>query len=146
MTIDQATNARYGRIIVGLYVGLNAALLIGTSAVLWTFNSRAHSHGISPNGQFGFRTQHTLSSLRGWYVAQRAGFHFAAVAATVITVIVLALIVIAVVRRLNPLWLLLIPVLGGVAVGVSLVLAGHRADHAAVSVETPSRSASSNTT
>jgi hypothetical protein len=146
MTIDQTANARCGRIILGLYAGLNAVLLVGVSAVLWYFNARAHSHGISPNAQLGFRTQHTLASLRGWYVAQRAGFHFAAVAATVITVIVLALIAIAAVRRLNPWWILLVPAFGGVAVGVSLVLAGHQADHAAVSVEMPSKSAAANTT
>jgi hypothetical protein len=145
MTIDQTADARYGRIILGLYAGLNAVLLVGVSAVLWYFNARAHSHGISPNAQLGFRTQHTLASLHGWYVAQRAGFHLAAVAATVITVIVLAFIAIAAVRRLNPWWILLVPALGGVAVGVCLVVAGHRADAAAVSVEMP-RSASSNTT
>jgi hypothetical protein len=142
MTIDQTANARYGRIILGLYAALNAVLLVGVSAVLWYFNARAHSHGISPNAQLGFRTQHTLASLHGWYVAQRAGFHFAAVAATVITVIVLAFIAIAAVRRLNPWWILLVPALGGVAVGVCLVVAGHRADAAAVSVEMPSQSGS----
>ena len=137
MDIDQTVNARYGRIVLGLYAGFNGLLLLAACAILWWFNARAHRHGIAPNTTLGFRSQHTLASLHGWYVAQRVGFHFAAVATTVITVAVLVAIAVAFIRRLNPMWILVMPILGGVAVGVCVVLAGHRADHAAISVETP---------
>jgi hypothetical protein len=137
MDIDQTANARIGRIVLGVYAGFNAVLLVAVCGFLWLFNARAHRHGISPNTHLGFRTQHTLASLHGWYVGQRVGFHFAAIAVTVITVAVLAVLAVAFVGRLNPMWLLIVPVLGGIAVGVCIVLAGHRADHAAITVETP---------
>jgi hypothetical protein len=141
MTIDATVNARYGRIVLGLYAGFNALLLIGACAVLWYFNGQAHDHGISPNAKVGFRTQHTLASLHGWYVAQRAGFHFAAIAATVITVVVFVLVALAAVRRLSALWILIVPIVGGLAIGGCLILAGHKADAAAVSVEKPAAAA-----
>jgi hypothetical protein len=144
MNIDQTANARYGRIVLGVYAGFNGLLLVVACGVLWWLNARAHRHGISPNTSLGFRSQHTLASLHGWYVAQRVGFHFAAVAVTVITVAVLAVLAVAFVRRLNPMWVLIVPILGGIAAGVCIALAGHRADHAAITVETPtSRSAAS---
>jgi len=137
MDIDQTANARIGRIVLGVYAGFNGLLLVIACGVLWWLNTRAHHHGISPNTSLGFRSQHTLSSLHGWYVAQRVGFHFAAIAVTVITVAVLAVLAVAFVRRLNPMWVLLVPILGGIATGLCVVLAGHQADHAAISVETP---------
>ena len=145
MDIDQTVNARYGRIVLGLYAGFNGLLLLAASAILWWLNARAHRHGIAPNTTLGFRSQHTLASLHGWYVAQRVGFHFAAVATTVITVAVLVAIAVAFIRRLNPMWILVMPILGGVAVGVCVVLAGHRADHAAISVETPASASAAST-
>src|ERR1700761_1861592 len=107
----ETPNARYGRIVLGIYTALNGLLLIVGCAGAWFFNARANSHGIAPNTTLGFRSQHTLASLHGWYVAQRVGFHFAAVAATVITVAVFVIVAVALVRRLNPMWILVVPVL-----------------------------------
>ncbi|HEY1842466.1 MAG TPA: hypothetical protein VGG53_20060 [Mycobacterium sp.] len=76
-----------------------------------------------------------MASLHGWYVAQRVGFHFAAVATTVITVAVLVVVVVAYARRLNPMWIMIGPVVGGLAVGGCMIIAGQRADRAAVAVE-----------
>ena len=62
-----------------------------------------------------------------------------------LTVAVFVIIAVAIVRRLNPMWILVVPILGGVAVGVCLVIAGHRADHAAISVETPAPASAAST-
>lgn len=137
MDIDQTPNARYGRIVLRIYAALNGLLLIVTCAGLWFFAVRANSHGIPPNRSLGFRSQHTLASLHGWYVAQRVGFHFVAVAVTVVTAVVLVIITVAYIRRLNPMWILIVPIIGGIAVGVCFMIAGQKADHAAISVETP---------
>jgi hypothetical protein len=136
MYTDQTPNARYGRITLRIYMALNGLLLIIVCAGLWFFAARANSHGIPPNTSLGFRSQHSLASLHGWYVAQRVGFHFAAVADTVITVAVFALVAVAYIRRLNPMWILIVPVIGGLAVGVCFMIAGHYADKSAISVET----------
>jgi len=82
----QTPNARYGRIILGSYAALNGVLLVVVCAGAWILAARANSHGIAPNTTLGFRSEHTLTSLHGWYVAQRVGFHFVAVSATIITV------------------------------------------------------------
>jgi hypothetical protein len=133
----ETANARYGRIVLGIYTALNGLLLIVGCAGAWFFNARANSHGIAPNTTLGFRSQHTLASLHGWYVAQRVGFHFVAVAATAITVAVFVIVAVAFIRRLNALWIFIVPVIGAVALAVCFMIAGHRADHAAISVETP---------
>ena len=135
MYTDQTPNARYGRITLRIWTVSNGVLLIGVSAGLWFFAARANSHGIQPNTSLGFRSQRTLASLHGWYVAQRVGFQFAAVATTVITVAVLAIVAVAYIRRLNPMWIMLVPVIGALAVGACLIVAGQRADHAANAVE-----------
>jgi hypothetical protein len=133
---DQTPNARYGRISIRINAGLNLLLLTVICAGLWFLAARANSHGIPPNASLGFRSQHTLASLRGWYVAQRVGFHFAAVASTVVTAAVFAIVAVAYTRRVNPMWILIVPVVGGIAVAVCFMIAGQRADHAAISVET----------
>lgn len=97
----------------------------------------SEQHGIPPNPTLGFRSQHTLASLHGWYVAQRVGFHFAAVATSVVTAAVFAIIEVLYIRRSNPMWILIVPVIGGIAVGVCFIIAGQRADQAAISIETP---------
>lgn len=135
--IDHSAGRRSGRLVLGAYTGFNVVLLLSACSFLWLQRSRAYHHGIAPNTSVGFRSQHTLASLRGWYVAQRVGFSFAATAATVVAVIVVVAIAVAVVRGMNPVWIPVIPIVGGVAVGVCLVLAGHRADGAAAVVETP---------
>jgi hypothetical protein len=138
----ETANARYGRIVLGIYVALNGLLLIVACAGAWFFAARSNRHGIAPNTTLGFRSQHTLASLHGWYVAQRVGFHFVAVAATVITVAVFAIVAVALIRRLNALWIFIVPVIGAIALVVCFVIAGQRADRAAISVETsPSTSA-----
>src|SRR6202011_197062 len=38
-------------------------------------------------------------------------------------------------RRLNPMWIMIVPAIGGLAVGACLIIAGQRADRAAVAVE-----------
>lgn len=50
--------------------------------------------------------------------------------------VVPAILALVFVRRSNPMWMLILPIIGGIAVGVCFVIAGHRADHAAISVET----------
>jgi len=132
---DQTPNARYGRISIGLTAGFNLVLLIIACAGLWFLAARANRHGIAPSTTLGFRTQHTLASLHGWYVAQRVGFHFAAIATTIITVVVFAIVAAVYVRRLNPMWIMIVPIIGALAVAVCFMIAGQKADQAAVSVE-----------
>jgi flagellar basal body-associated protein FliL len=134
---DQTPNVRYGKITLLIYTALNVLLLVVICVGLWIFAARANSHGIPPNTHLGFRSQHTMASLHGWYVAQRVGFHFAAIADTVVTAVVFAILALVFVRRSNPIWILILPIIGGIAVGGCFVIAGHRADHAAISVETP---------
>ncbi|MGH3971199.1 MAG: hypothetical protein ACRDTV_24620 [Mycobacterium sp.] len=134
MYTDQTANARYGRITLRIYAALNGLLLIVVCAGLWFFTARANSHGIAPNTSLGFRSQHTLASLHGWYVAQRVGFHFAAIADTIVTVVVLAIMAVAYIR-FRPMWVLIAPIIGGIAIAVCVIIAGHHADRAAISVE-----------
>jgi len=137
MDIDQTPAARYRGRTMGFYLAFNGLLLVAVSAGSWFFAARANSHGIAPNTSLGFRSQHTLASLHGWYVAQRAGFHFAAIAATVITAAVFAIVAVALMRGLKPIWLMILPVVGQIAVAGCFIIAGHRADQAALTVETP---------
>jgi hypothetical protein len=132
MNIESTANAQYGRIVLVSYAALNGALLILVCAVLWFFAARANSDAIAPNTSLGFRSQHTLASLHGWYVAQRAGFHFAVVADTIVTVAVFAIVAWAFIRHLNPMWILITPIIGGIAIVMCLVIAGQKADHAAI--------------
>jgi Ni/Fe-hydrogenase subunit HybB-like protein len=37
----------------------------------------------------------------------------------------------------SPLWIVIVAVIGGIAVGVCFMIAGQKADHAAICVETP---------
>jgi len=136
MDIDQATNARYGRIVLGIYAAINAVTMIGAAIALWVLSARANHRGIDPNTSVGFRTQRTLASLRGWYAAQRVGFHFAAISTTVITVVVLVALV-ALLRRRKLWWIVPVPIVGGIAIGVVMIIAGQRAEHAAITVERP---------
>jgi hypothetical protein len=124
---------------------LNGFLLAVVCAGVWFLALRSSSHGIAPNTSLGFRSQHTLASLQGWYAAQRVGFHFAAVADTIITAAVFAIVAVAFIRRLNPMWILIVPVIGGIAVGVCFIIAGHQADHAAISVEIPAATTAEST-
>lgn len=134
---DQTPNARYGRITLRIYTALNVLVLIAVCAGSWIFAARANSRGIPPNTSLGFRSQHTMASLHGWYVAQRVGFHFAALAVTTVTVGVITILAVVFVRRSNPMWIFIVPVIGEIAVGACFMIAGHRADRAAISVETP---------
>ena len=104
---------------------------------MWYLRARANRHGIAPNTTLGFRIQATLASLHGWYVAQRTGFGFVADGHD---------------RRrrgrarhrrghLHParstlLWIFLAPAVGGVAIAICVMIAGQRADSAALRVET----------
>jgi hypothetical protein len=137
MDIDQATNARYGRIVLGIYAVINAVTLIGAAIGLWVLSARANHRGIAPNTSLGFRTQHTLASLHGWYVGQRVGFRFAAISTTVIAVAVLVVLAAALLRGRKLWWIVPVPIVGGIAVGVAMVIAGQRAEHAAITVERP---------
>jgi len=137
MNIDPEVNARYGKLTIGWYLAVNAFLLVVVAGGSWFFAARANSRGIPPNTALGFRSQHTLSSLHGWYVAQRVGFHFVAVAATVIAVIVFSVVTFAFIRRSNPMWMLFVPVVGDLAIVVCFIIAGQHADQAAISVEKP---------
>jgi len=135
MAIDRIPDARYGRPALWIFAGFNVLLLVGACGGSWILADSANHRGISPNTTTGFRSQHTLASLHGWYVAQRVGFRFAAVATTIILVIVVAVIVVALIRHLNPLWIVVAPIIGGLAVGLSVLAAGQRADRAATAVE-----------
>jgi hypothetical protein len=136
MYTNATPTARYG-VSLRVYLAINAVLLVGVCVFLWVLAGRADNHGISPNESLGFRSQSTLTSLHGWYVGQRVGFHFAAVAATLIVVAAFALVIVVFVRRRSPAWILLIPALAGLGIGLCMVAAGQRADKAATSVETP---------
>lgn len=132
-----AANARYGRIIMGAYTLINVLLLVSVVATAWIFTVRAHHHEISPNTTLGFRSQATLASLHGWYVAQRVGFQFVAIAATAVTVAVLLTMAIAYLRGPKPLWIFAAPAIGAAVIALSFMVAGERADAAATHVETP---------
>lgn len=110
-------NARYGRIVLGGYAALNGVLLVSVCVGTWILNAHANRHGIAPSTTVGFRSEHTLTSLHGWYVAQRVGFHFAAISTTIITVAVVGIVAVAFARRLNAVWILIVPIVGGLAVG-----------------------------
>ncbi len=120
--------------LVGLPVCFAETLFNQTS--LWLLAVRSSSNGIPPNTNLGFRTEHTLASAQGWYAAQPVGFHLAAVADSVITVAVFAIVAVLYIRRFNPRWILVVPVIGGIAVAVCFVIAGHYADQAATSTAT----------
>ncbi|WP_293003243.1 hypothetical protein [Mycobacterium sp.] len=132
-----AANARYGRIIMGVYTLVNVVLLVSLVVGAWIFTGRAHHHEIAPNTTLGFRSQATLASLHGWYVAQRVGFQFVAIAATAVTAAVLATIVIAYLRGPKPLWIFAAPAIGAAVIALSFMIAGERADAAATHIETP---------
>jgi NO-binding membrane sensor protein with MHYT domain len=68
-------------------------------------------------------------------VAQRVGFRFAAVANTVIVAAVFAIVGVAFIRRSNPMWILIVPAIGGLGVAGCFMSAGHYANMAAISVE-----------
>jgi hypothetical protein len=131
----QTPNARYPKTI-HFYAALNGLLLILGCAVLWYLAARSSSNGIPPNTSLGFRDQHTLASAQGWYAAQRVGFHLTAVVDTVITAVALAIAAVAYVRRFHPIWILIIPAIGGLAIAVCFMIAGHYADQAAILVAT----------
>jgi hypothetical protein len=114
-----------------VYAVFNGLLLAAICVGLWLLAAQANSNRIPPNRALGFRDGQTLASEHGWYAAQRVGFHIGAVAATIITVAVLAVLVVAYLRRLHPAWALIAPIIGGVAVAVAMVVAGQYADDAA---------------
>lgn len=132
----QAANARYGRIVIRFYVAFHGLLLTVVCVGVWFLAARSNSNGIPPNTSLGFRTQHTLASAQGWYAAQRVGFHIGAVAVTVITAAMVAVVAVAYIRRLNPMWILIAPVIGGLAIAASFMIAGRYADHAATTITT----------
>lgn len=94
-------NARYGGVGLRVYAVVNALLLVGACVFLWVLAARANNHGIPPNESLGFRSQSTLASLHGWHVAQRVGFHIAAVAASLITIVAFVLVITSVVETLH---------------------------------------------
>jgi hypothetical protein len=142
VTFDPAVNARYGRITISWFLAFHALLLIVVSAGSWYFAARANGHGIAPNTELGFRSQYTLSSLHGWYVAQRVGFHFVAIGTTAVAVVVFAAVAFAFVRRSNPMWMFFVPVIGNLAIAACFIIAGQHADQAAIAVENPAASGS----
>lgn len=125
-------NPRYPTVI-HFYAALNVLLLIATCAGLWFLAARSSSNSIPPNTTLGFRDQHTVASMQGWYAGQRVGFHFAAIAATIVTATVLAFLAVAYANHLKPMWILIIPVIGEIALVVCFVIAGRHADQAASS-------------
>ena len=133
MLTDQAQNSQYPKAI-HFYAGLNGLLLVVVCAGLWLLAARSSSNGIPPNASVGFRDQHTLASVPGWYAAQRVGFHVAALADTIVTAVVFAILAVAYSRRFNPIWIVIVPVIGGLAIAVCVMIAGHQADRAAISV------------
>lgn len=120
--------------VIRLYAVANGLLLVGTCVALWLLAWQADSDRVPPNRTVGFRDDQTLASEHGWYAAQRVGFHISALAATAITVVVSAVVAVVFVRRLHPAWVLIMPIIGELAIGVSLVFAGHFADKAAISI------------
>jgi hypothetical protein len=112
MQTSRAQNTHYPKII-HFYVAFHAVLLIAVSVGLWCLAARSSRHAVAPNTHLGFRSQHTLVSAQGWFVAQRVGFRFAAIAVTIVAAVVLAVVALAYGRRLNTMWLLIIPVIGG---------------------------------
>jgi xanthine/uracil permease len=62
--------------------------------------------------------------------------HSSAIAVTIVTVAVFAIVAVTFIRRLNAAWILIVPIIGGIAAGVCLLIAGQKSDHAAISVET----------
>jgi hypothetical protein len=136
MNIDQTVNARYGKIVLVSYAALNGLLLIVVCAGSWFLAARANGHGIAPNTSLGFRSQHTLASctdgtshrgsdsdlprsltpsLNRGVRDRRSG----------------------IIRRSNPMWILIVHAIGGRAVAGCFMIAGRYADKAAISVETP---------
>src|SRR5215475_196477 len=116
MQTSQTPDTRYPKFI-HFYVAFHAVLLIAVCAGLWWLAARSNRHGIAPNTDLGFRSDHTLVSAQGWFVAQRVGFHFAAIAVTVVAAVVFATVAVAYVRHLSAMWFLIVPVVGGIAVG-----------------------------
>lgn len=142
LTVDQARNSRDRKASLRIYTAAHAVLLAAICIGMWILTARANSRGIQPNATLGFRSQATLASLRGWYVAQRVGFHFVAIGVTAITVAVYVALAFVFIRRSSPMWILIVPIIGGIAIGGCFLIAGQRADKAATSVETPKPSAS----
>jgi hypothetical protein len=135
VNMGQTPIARDGRLSLGIYLVINLMLLFVVCAGSWFFAAKANHHGIPPNTSLGFRSEHTLASLHGWYVAQRVGFHTAAVTSTISTAAVLAAIAVAATKSLNRFWFLIIPVIGGLVIAICFLIAGQQADRAAISVE-----------
>jgi hypothetical protein len=124
---------------IHVWAALNGLLLIVVCIALWYFAARSGSNGIPPNTSLGFRDQQTLASTQGWYAAQRAGFHIAAITETVVTAGVLAFAAVAYVRRFPPMWILVISTVGALSIVVCALIAGHYADEAAISANSSSR-------
>jgi hypothetical protein len=122
------------RKVIYIWTALNGLLLVAVCVALWYFTARCASNGLPPNTSLGFRDQQTLASAQGWYAAQRVGFRIAAIAETVVTITVFAFAVVAYVRRFPPVWILIVSTLGGLSIVVCVLIAGHYADHAAISV------------
>jgi SdpI/YfhL protein family len=133
MHTDQLPNSG-GRTVIHIWVALNGLLLAAVCVALWYCAARSAGNGIPPKTSLGFRDQHTLASTQGWYAAQRVGFHIAAICQTVVTATVFAVVAVAYLRRLNPMWSAIIATVGGLSVVACLLIAGHYADQAAISV------------
>jgi hypothetical protein len=118
---------------IHIYAAINGLVLAGTCVSLWFLAARANGNGVPPNTTLGFRDRQTLASEPGWYAAQRVGFHIGAVAATIITVAVFAVVAVVYARHLHPAWTLIVPSVGLAALALAFVIAGHYADKAAVS-------------
>lgn len=129
----QTPKLQYNRAI-HFYTVLNGLLFAGICGSLWLLTARAHSNSIPPNTTLGFRDQRTLADPQAWYAAQQVGFRFGAVADTIVTVAVFAVVAVVYLRRFHPIWVLIVPVIGQIAIAVCFVIAGHQADKAASSV------------
>jgi hypothetical protein len=122
------------RKVIYVWVALNGLLLVVVCVAFWYFAARSAGNGIPPNTSLGFRDQQTLASTQGWYAAQRVGFRIAAIAETIVTATVFAIAIVTYARRLHPVWILIVSTLGGLSIVVCVLIAGHYADRAAISV------------
>ena len=114
--------------LVHAYAAVNGVLLVGSCIALYALDRRAGRNGIPPNDGLGFRTRRTRSSEQAWYAAQYIGFHISAIAALVVTTLVLVAVALVYIRRAHLAWVVILPVIGWIGLLVGVVVAGHYAE------------------
>ncbi|WP_131721825.1 MULTISPECIES: hypothetical protein [Mycolicibacterium] len=134
MSTNQSSNTPAKSTLLRTYAITNSVLLIGITVALWYLRAQSDRNGIPPSGNLGFRTEHTLVSASGWYAAQRTGFHYAAIAATIITALAILAAATAIRLGASQTWILILPPVGWIALIIAIVIAGSHADTAAISV------------